>query len=117
MKTPKLDDTIVGKWLGKLSDVELIDFFATHMRDRNIYRAEGRYREGHLFLAVSSRDKEDNGETGPWQVQVLAPAVGQKWTGDAPVCQFGTCQSCGHPTASVSKMAECPVCFHPVHGS
>jgi hypothetical protein len=56
MKTPKLDSVTVGKWLSKLPDVELIDFFTAHMRDRNIYRAEGRYRGAHLVLAVSSRD-------------------------------------------------------------
>jgi hypothetical protein len=117
MKTPKLESTAVGKWLSKLTDVELIDFFSTHMRDRNIYRAEGRYREAHLVLAVSSRDREDNGETGPWTLQVLAPAVGQQWTGDAPVCQFGRCTTCGHATACVSKTAQCPVCFEPVRGS
>ncbi len=117
MKTPKFEAAAVGKWLSKLSDVELIDFFALHIRDRNIYRAEGRWREGHLVLAVSSRDREDNGDTGSWQLQVLAPAIGQKWTADAPICQFGTCQNCGHATASVSKTAHCPVCFKPVSGS
>jgi hypothetical protein len=116
MKTPKLDPAAVGKWLSKLSDVELIDFFSERMRDRNIYRAEGRYRDAHLVLAVSSRDREDNGETGPWGLQVLAPAVGPKWTGDAPVCQFGTCTTCGHKTASVSRTAQCPVCLEPITG-
>jgi hypothetical protein len=117
MKTPKLDPANVGKWLSTLTDVELIDFFAEHMRDRNIYRAEGRYREARLVLAVSSRDREDTGETGPWSLQVLAPAVGQQWTSDAPVCQFGTCATCGHKTACVSKTAQCPVCLEPVRGS
>ncbi len=108
---------MVGKWLSKLSDVELIDFFTAHMRDRNIYRAEARYREAHMVLAVASRDREDNGKTSPWQLQMLAPAVGQSWTSDAPVCQFGTCSTCGQATASVSKVAQCPVCLEPVSGS
>jgi hypothetical protein len=116
MKTPKLDAAVVGKWLSKLSDVELIDFFAAHMRDRNIYRAEGRCREAHLVLCVSSRDREDNGDAGPWRLQVLAPAVGQTWSGDAPICQFGTCTTCGRATASVSRTAQCPVCLEPVGG-
>jgi hypothetical protein len=116
MKSPKLDAAVVGKWLSKLTDVELIDFFAEQMRDRNIYRAEGRYREAHLVLGVSSRDREDNGDAGPWRLQVLARAVGKKWTGDVPVCQFGTCTTCGHQTASVSRTAQCPVCLEPVSG-
>jgi hypothetical protein len=53
---------------------------------------------------------------GPWSLQVLAPAVGQQWTGDAPVCQFATCTTCGHKTASVSKTALCSVCLEPVNG-
>jgi hypothetical protein len=117
MKTPKLDPANVGKWLSKLTDVEVIDFFAEHMRDRNIYRAEGKYREAHLVLGVSSRDREGNEDTGPWRLQVLASAVGPKWAGDSPVCQFGTCTTCGHKTASVSRAALCPVCLKPVRGS
>jgi rubrerythrin len=115
MKTPKFDSESVGKWLSKLTDVELVDFFYAHMRDRNIYRAEGRHRQSHLVLAVSSRDVEDNGEAEPWRLQLLAPA-NETWAADSPICQFGACAVCGHATASVSKDAQCPVCLNPVRG-
>jgi hypothetical protein len=115
MKTPKLDPESVGKWLGKLTDVELIDFFYNHVRDRNIYRAEGRNRQSHLVLGVSSCDVEDNGDAQPWQLQLLAPAD-ETWTVDSPICQFGECAICGHATASVSRDAQCPVCLTHVRG-
>lgn len=115
MKTPKLDEETVGKWLSTLSDVEFIDFFYAHMGERNIYRAEGRYREAHLVLGVSSRDRHDNGEAEAWRLQMLAPAL-EEWSADAPVCQFGTCSTCGSATASVARDATCPVCHAAVRG-
>jgi hypothetical protein len=115
MKTPKLNPESVGKWLSKLSDVELIDFFYTHMQDRNIYRAEGRHRQSHLVLAVSSRDVEDNGEAEPWRLQLLAPPH-ETWAADSPICQFGKCETCGHATASAGKDAQCPACLIAVRG-
>lgn len=115
MKTPKLDPEAVAKWLSKLSDVELIDFFYAHLQDRNVYRAEGRHRQSHLVLGVSSRDVEDNGDAEPWTLHLLALA-NEAWASDSPICQFGACAVCGHATASVSRDAQCPVCLIPVRG-
>jgi rubrerythrin len=115
MKTPKLDPQSVGKWLSKLSDVEFVDFFYAHIRDRNVYRAEGRHRQSHLVLGIASRDVEGNGDAEPWKLQLLAPA-NEAWAKDSPVCQFGACDVCGHNTASVSKDANCPVCLNAVRG-
>jgi hypothetical protein len=50
MKRPKLDSTQVSRWLQDLTDTEFIAFFYDHRSARNIYRAEGRYREAHLVL-------------------------------------------------------------------
>jgi hypothetical protein len=116
MKKPKLDSRQAGRWLQDLTDTEFIAFFYSELGSRNIYRAEGRYRESHLVLGVSSRDREDNGTAGSWRLQVLAPTPGQNWGADAPVCQFGTCTTCGHATASIGKSAQCPVCMEPVRG-
>jgi hypothetical protein len=116
MKRPKLDSTQVSRWLQDLTDTEFIAFFYDHLSARNIYRAEGRYREAHLVLGVSSRDREDDGTTTPWTLQLLAHTPGQNWSADAPVCQFGTCATCNHSTASVGKSAQCPVCLEQVRG-
>jgi hypothetical protein len=115
MKTPKLDPETVAKWLSKLSDVEFVDLFYTHMQDRNVYRDEGRHRQSHLVLGVSSRDIEANGDAEPWTLQLLAPAK-EKWAADSPICQFGVCDVCGNATASVSRDAQCPLCFSAVKG-
>jgi hypothetical protein len=115
MKNPKLDPANVARWLQNLSDHQFIAFFAKHLSERHIYRAERRHQDSHLVLANAKRDREDNGTTGPWQLQVLCAAPQQNWGDDAPVCQFGT--HCGHETASVSKNSQCPICGGEASGS
>jgi hypothetical protein len=115
MKNPKLEPAAVARWLHNLSDHQYIAFFYEHLCERHIYREERRHQESHLVLANATRNREDDGTVEPWRLQVLCPAPGQNWTADAPVCQFGTC--CGHPTASVAKASQCPICGNEVSGT
>jgi hypothetical protein len=120
MKTPKLEPANVARWLQNLSDHQFIEFFAEHLSERHIYRAERRHQDSHVVLANATRARgdigtEDNGTTGPWQLQVLCAVPQQNWGKDAPVCQFGT--HCGHQTASVSKNSQCPICGGEASGS
>lgn len=115
MKNPKLDSPQVARWLQNLSDHEFITLFYEQLSDRHIYREERRHQDSHLVLANATRNREDDGTTEPWQLQVLCPTPGQKWGDDAPVCQFGNC--CGHATASVAKLSQCPICGEEVSGT
>jgi hypothetical protein len=115
MKKPKLDGPQVARWLQDLSDQQFIALFYQHLSERHIYRAERRHQDSHLVLANATRDREDDGTVGPWQLQLLCPTPGQAWGADAPVCQFGTC--CGLPTASVARRSQCPVCGGAVSGT
>ena len=115
MKKPSFEAAQVARWLQDLSDQEFIALFYEHLSERHIYRAERRYQDSHLVLANATRDREDDGTTGAWRLQTLCPTPGRNWGADAPVCQFGHC--CGHPTASVAKMSECPICGEAVSGT
>jgi hypothetical protein len=115
VKKPKLDADQVTRWLSDLSDQQFIALFYAQLSGRNIYRAERRHCDSKLVLANAKRHREDDGTTGPWQLEVLCPTPGANWSADAPVCQFGHC--CGHPTASVARLSQCPICSLGVSGT
>jgi hypothetical protein len=115
MKRAKLAAAEVANWLQHLSDQELIAFFYEHLSERHIYREERRHQDSHLVLANATRNREDDGTTDAWQLQILCPTPGANWAADAPICQFGNC--CEHPTASVARVSQCPICKSEVSGT
>jgi hypothetical protein len=115
VKKPKLDADQVARWLSDLSDQQFIALFYAQLSDRNIYRAERRYCDSKLVLANAKRHREDDGTTEAWLLELLCPTPGTNWAADAPVCQFGHC--CDHPTASVARLSQCPICANEVSGT
>jgi hypothetical protein len=111
MKNPKLEPDHVARWLNNLPDHAFTEFFYKHLSSRHVFRAEERYIDSHLVLAVAKGVTDEQ----EWKLQVLCPTPNQDWVDDASICQFGN--HCGHITASVSKKSKCPLCGDTVSGS
>jgi hypothetical protein len=99
--------------LRDLGEREFAELFYDIARARSVRNPEGTAR--HLVLADAARDD------GKWVVEVIAghdPAQYRDgWAPGVPICQSGTCESCGNELRSWAKHMLCPICGATAYGS
>ena len=101
--------------LRTMSHRDFIDLFYLAAENRNIYEGEEAHLEGRLVLTNARRERTDEGEWAPWELELLCSTPDESWLSDSPICQFG--QHCGFPTASWAKRSTCPICHGEVFGT
>ncbi len=116
MKQPKFEPAEVARWMRDLTDQEFVTFFYTQLSARHIYPAERHLIDSSLVLANSKRTCEEGQYPGPWQLELIGAAPRVLGTENDPLCEAGTCASCGHKIISICEMATCPLCNELVHG-
>ena len=99
-------------YLSQLSPKAFAEFFYEAVKDR--VTSDRSDWHGHFILADAEQVDADE----PWDVELIALQDDKQyggWSDDAPLCQSGTCDSCGHRVRSWAKQAVCPVCNQAVH--
>lgn len=99
--------------LHRLSDKQFAEVFYEAVASRNT--SDLPEWRGHFVLADAA-----SVDGGPWDIDFIAlplEAAGAEWSGEAPICQSGTCGGCKTDIRSWSKRVECPVCRQAVHCS
>jgi hypothetical protein len=100
------------KWLRSLSDKQFVEFFYEVVKDRNTSDIEK--WNGHFIL--SDTECVENEE---WETDHIALHDPQEcpegWADDVPICQSGTCSSCGAEVRSWAKHAICSICKNKVY--
>lgn len=110
LKDPGFREQVLD-WCRGLNDKQFAEFFYEAVASRNT--SDLPEWRGHFVLADA-----EFVDDGPWEVDFIALPVETErapWSDEGPICQSGTCGSCGFAVRSWSKRAECPVCANPVY--
>ena len=76
----------VVKWLAERTDKQFVELFYTSVAGRDIYGPRSG-SESHLVLANATRDSDEHGVRGQWELEVVGiPASPEPWVDDAPIC-------------------------------
>lgn len=101
----------VLNWLGELDHKAFAELFYEAVATRTT--SDLKEWRGHFILADC--EKVDD---SPWDLDLIALPVESEradWAEGVPICQSGTCESCGAEVRCWSKRAECPVCATAVY--
>lgn len=103
-----MNESAIITWLDSLTHKQFVDFFYRAVANRNT--SDLAEWQGHLVLSDAEKVTGER-----WSTVVIALPEDDNFADECPICQSGTCETCGIQVRSVAKRAICPVCLSKVY--